>query len=171
MRTITVRQIFVSLVGMVASMNSAYAAAADSNKACSLLTPAEIESALGSSVVLSPTASGKAEFCTGQAANVKVVLRLVNGLDPGRDRSGSKEKAGLEMIKKMGAQVEVKVFGPIVCSTLVPPAGKEQMGFNTTCTVSKETAVAGIELTAKSQNDMVSIEKLHPLSDKMAERF
>jgi hypothetical protein len=114
---------------------------------------------------------GKAEFCTGQSPNAKVVLRLASGLDPGRDRSGAKEKAGVEMMKKMGAQVEVKSLGPIVCSTVVPPAGKEQMGYNTTCTVSKDTAVAGIEVTAKSQKDMVSIERLHPLAEKMAGRF
>ncbi|HET8721294.1 MAG TPA: hypothetical protein VFM24_04660, partial [Nitrospira sp.] len=101
----------------------------------------------------------------------RLMLRLVSGLDPGRDRSGSKEKAGLEMVKNMGAQVEVQTFGPIVCSSLIPPRGKEQMGYNTTCTLSKETAVAGIEITANSQAGMVSIEKLHTLAQKMGDRF
>jgi hypothetical protein len=99
------------------------------------------------------------------------MLRLASGLDPGRDRSGGKEKAGLEMMKNMGVQVDVKIFGSIVCSTLVPPSGKEQMGYNTTCTVSKGTAVAGIEVTAKNKEGMVPIEKLHPLAEKMAGRF
>jgi hypothetical protein len=166
------RILMVGSIGLVMTLFSTHANAAEANKACGLATPAEIESALGSSVVLNPMGGGKAEFCTGQAPNAKVVLRLASGLDPGRDRSGAKEKAGLEMMKKMGVQIEVKIVGPIVCSTVVPPAGKEQqMGYNTTCTVSKDTAVAGIEVTAKSQKDMVSIERLHPLAEKMAGRF
>jgi hypothetical protein len=54
---------------------------------------------------------------------------------------------------------------------MMPPANLAQHGFNTTCTVSKPTAVAGIGVTAKSQQDMVSIERLHPLAEKMASRF
>jgi hypothetical protein len=96
------------------------------------------------------------------------MLRLVTGLDPGRDRSGGTEKKGIEMAKQMGIQVDVKTFGPITCSTMVPPANLVQHGFNTTCTVSKATAVAGIEVQAKSQKDMVSIEQLRPLAEKMA---
>lgn len=147
---------------------------AEGGKACSLVTSAEIESVLGSTVTLNANPSmpgGKVELCIGQAPGAKVLLRLVTGLDPGRDRSGNKEKAGLAMIKNMGAQVEVKTIGPIVCSTLVPPAGKEQMGYNSTCTVSKDTALAGIEITANSKSDMVSIDKLLPLAEKMSGRF
>lgn len=71
----------------------------------------------------------------------------------------------------MGAQVDVKTFGPITCSTMVPPASLAEHGFNTTCTVSKANAVAGIEVTAKTQKDRVSIDKLRPLAEKMASRF
>ena len=62
-------------------------------------------------------------------------------------------------MKQMGIQVDVKTFGPITCSTMVPPANLAQHGFNTTCTVSKPTAIAGVEVIAKSQHDMVSIER------------
>ncbi len=72
----------------------------------------------------------------------------------------------------MGAQVEMKNFGPITCSALVPPANlAAQIPFNTTCTVTKGELVAGIEVTAKSQKDMVSIDKLRPLAEKIAQRF
>lgn len=148
--------------------------AAEGSKACNLVAPAELEAILGSSVTLNPSPSvpgGKGEFCDGKLKDGRLMLRLVSGLDPGRDRSGSKEKAGLEMMKHMGAQVEVKTFGPIVCSSLVPPPGKEQMGYNTTCTVSKERALAGIEVTANSKTGMISIDKLRPLAEKMADRF
>ena len=54
---------------------------------------------------------------------------------------------------------------------MVPPANLAQHGFNTTSTVSKPTAIAGVEVIAKSQQDMVAIERLHPLAEKMANRF
>jgi hypothetical protein len=148
--------------------------AADGNKACGLLTPSELQTVLGNTVSLSGGSGmgvGRAELCTGQTSTATVMLRLVTGLDPERDRSGGTEKKGVEMVKQMGIQVDVKTFGPITCSTMVPPANLAQYGFNTTCMVSKPTAVAGVEVTAKSQQDMVSIERLHPLAEKMANRF
>jgi hypothetical protein len=88
-----------------------------------------------------------------------------------RRRSSGTEKGGIEMVKQMGIKVDVKTFGSITCSTMVPPANLAQHGFNTTCTVSKATAIAGVEVIAKSQQDMVAIERLHPLAEKMANRF
>jgi hypothetical protein len=148
--------------------------AADGNKACGLLSPSELQTVLGTTVSLSAGGgmpAGGAELCTGQTSTATVMLRLSTGLDPGRDRSGVAEKKGIEMVKQMGIKVDVKTFGPITCSTMVPPANLAQHGFNTTCTVSKPTAVAGVEVTAKSQQDMVSIERLHQLAEKMASRF
>ena len=148
--------------------------AADTNKACGLLTASEIESVLGTNAALEGSASipgGKIHICKGQTAGAEMLLRLVTGLDPGRDRSGREEKAGLEGVKQMGGQVELKTFGPIVCSIAKPPASKPYMGYHTTCTVSKDTAMAGIEITAYNKNDMVPIERLRPLGEKMAGRF
>ena len=159
---------------LATSMQATVVGGADANKACGLLTHLELESVLGGNVTMNggtPMPGGKTEICTGQAPTTSVMLRLVRGLDPGRDRSGSKEKAGIELFKKMGAKVDVKTFGPITCSTIEPPAEQTQMGINTTCTVTKDTAVAGIEVTAKSQKDMVSIDRLRPLAEKMAGRF
>lgn len=148
--------------------------AADANKACGLLTSSELEDVLGGHVTMNggvPMPGGKTEICTGQSPITSVMLRLVTGLDAGRDRSGNKEKAGIELLKKMGATVDVKSFGTIVCSTIEPPAEQSQTGMNTTCTVTKDTAMAGIEVTAKSRKDMVSIDRLRPLAEKMASRF
>lgn len=125
---------------------------ASANHACDLMTVSERDPVLGSPVAIA------------------VTLRLATGLNPDRDRSGSKEQAGLELFKDMGARVEVKRFGSIICSTIEPPEHM-QTGFNSTCTVVKDTAVAGIEVTARSRADMVSIEKLHPLAERMATRF
>jgi len=144
------------------------------NKACELLTLSELEAVLGTKVTLNSDGAvtgGKTAHCTGQAPAAAVMLRLVTGLEAGRDRTGSKEKKGLEMFKQQGVKVDVKTFGPITCSTVVPPENLAQLGFNTTCTVTKETAVAGIEVLVKNQKDIIPIEKLHPLAEKMAGRF
>ena len=160
--------------GAFAASVQAPVGAADGNKACGLLTSSELQTVLGTTVSLSAgggMATGGVELCSGQTSTARVMLRLSTGLDPGRDHSGGTEEGGIEGIKKMGIQVDVKKFGPITCSTMVPPADLAPHGFNTTCTVSKPTAIAGVEVTAKSQQDMVSIERLHPLAEKMASRF
>jgi hypothetical protein len=163
--------VWTALFGMLAVVAPALAAA--DNKACNLLTAAELEPVAGKLSAFSPMSLGTAEMCTASSANAKVMLRWAKkreSASPGGSPSDAAAK-GLEIAKKMGATVDVKTFGPIVCSTLIPPKGKEMAGFNTTCTVSKGDTVAGVEVTAKAQKDMVSIDKLHPLAEKMAGRF
>ncbi len=161
-------------LGAVVAISQEPASAVEGNKACLLLTPSEMESVFGAKVTLNSdraVPAGKTEVCTGQAPTAAVMLRLVTGLDHRRDKSGSKEMKGMETAKQMGAQVEVKTFGEITCSTMLPPSNLTKLGFNTTCTISKETAVAGIEVQTKSQKDMISIDRLRPLAEKMAWRF
>jgi hypothetical protein len=159
--------VWAALFGALALMTPAWLVAAD-NKACKLLTAAELEPVVGGKLsTFSPQSYGNADMCTATSPTAKVMLRWAM-------KKGSSAEAaakGLEMMKKMGATVDLKTFGPIICSTLIPPKGREAAGFNTTCTVSKGDAVAGVEVTAKTQKDMVSIDKLHPLAEKMAGRF
>jgi hypothetical protein len=147
-------------------------AQAQANKACALATPAEIESVLGAKVAglnSQDTGGASAQICMGSSPKGQVMLRLAKRKNDGPP--GEKERKGIEIYKKMGAQVDVQTFGPVVCSTIIPPKNLEPHGFNTTCTVSKSDAVAGIEITAKTRADMVPIEKLHPLAEKMSGRF
>jgi hypothetical protein len=138
------------------------------NKACALATPDELQTVLGAKVSgLKGSDVGEASICSGQAPTAQVMLRLAKGSGQG----GGKEAAGLEVAKKMGAQVDVKTFGPVTCSTMIPPASLAQYGFNTTCSIVKRTSVAAIEITAKSQKDMIAIDRLRPLAEKMAARF
>ncbi len=151
----------------------AFAAAAD-NKACKLLTAAELEPVVGAKLsAFSAQSYGTAEMCTATSTKATIMLRWAKKKDPFSAGTSSSDAAakGLEIVKKMGATVDVKTFGPIVCSTIIPPKGKEVSGFNTTCTMSKADAVAGVEVTAKTQRDMVAIDKLRPLAEKMAGRF
>lgn len=138
------------------------------SKACALATPSEIQSAIGASPSLKPQAMpGGADFCMGQAGSYKVMLRLAKR----SDTSGDKEAKGIAMAKQMGAQVEVKKFGDITCSTFIPPANMAQAGYNTTCSVFKNGQVGAIEITAKSLSEMVSIDKLRSVADKIASRL
>ena len=150
-----------------------FANAGNANRACGLLTAAELEAALGGKVsglkdggAPGPMGSD-AQFCFAETPTARILLRLAK--KSGREPAGGAET--IEELKKMGIQIAVKTFGPITCSTVIPPKGQEQTGFNTTCSVDKGTQLAAVEVTAKSQKDMVPIEKLRPLAEKMATRF
>lgn len=148
---------------------SAFSQAAD-DKACSLLTSAEIQAATGLKVsswkALPQTAQTDAALCNGDAGTATVLLRTAT-----RTGASDRESKGIAIAKQMGAQVDVKTFGPVTCSSVIPPKSLEQYGFNTTCSVQKGSRIAAIEVTAKARNDMVSIDKLRPLAEKMTSRF
>jgi hypothetical protein len=154
-------------------------AAADGIRACGLLTAAELAAVLGGKLSglqegggagplgAGPKGGSDVAFCSAQTPNASVLLRLAKKTGRAPDSAAK----GVAIAKQMGAQVEVKTFGPVTCSSMVPPKNLEQYGFNTTCSVDKGTQVAAVEVTAKSQKDMVPIDKLRPLAEKMAGRF
>jgi len=140
------------------------------NKACALASRDELQSLLGAKVSEMKGTNmpgGNAAICMGQTPTSRVTLRLAKRSEQG----AGAEAAGIEIAKKMGAQVDVKTFGPVTCSTVIPPASLAEHGFNTTCSIAKKTDVAAIEVTAKIQKDMIPIDKLRPLAEKMMERF
>jgi hypothetical protein len=161
----------ISNAVILATLSVALAANSSAqNKACDLVTPAELQTVVGTSVSgLKPQAvpGGAADICMGQAGAYRIMLRLAKR----QDASGDKEAKGLAIAKQMGAQVEVKKFGDTTCSTFSPPTTMQQAGYNTTCSVFKNGQVGGIEITAAAQKDMVAIDKLKPLADKMAGRL
>ena len=164
------RVIVVLSSTLVLSMLAARAsmAQATGNKACGLVTESELQSALGSKVALKPGSLGDVQTCSGETPGARVLLRYFTR----KDRSGNAEQAGIEAFKKMGAQVDVKTSGGIMCMTAVPPQNMAAMGFGTTCTVtSKAPTFAVVEITAKTQKDMVPMEKLRAVAEKMATRF
>src|SRR5262245_26978000 len=78
------------------------------NKACTLVMESELQSALGSKVTLKPGSIGDVQTCGGETQSARVLLRFFNR---SQDPSGNAEQAGIEMIKKMGAQVDLKTSG------------------------------------------------------------
>jgi hypothetical protein len=137
--------------------------------ACGLVTAAEFQGVLGGAVNLKSGAIGEVQVCSGEGQTGKVTVRFFKRTG---DPSGAREQAGIEAVKKMGAQVDVTTSGGIMCMTIVPPAQMPAMGYATTCTVmSKAPTFAVIEISAKAQKDMVPIDKLRPIAERIATRF
>ena len=111
------------------------------NKACPLATPAGLKASLGMKVAgLKESNMGPHPFVSARLPRTRVMLRLAKTSGQG----GGKESAGIAAAKSMGARVEVKTFGPITCSTMIPPASLAVHGFNTTCSVVKNGSLAAI---------------------------
>jgi hypothetical protein len=138
------------------------------NAACELATASDLEAVLGSkvSLVAQPRVGPSAEVCTGTVAKGTVVLRRAK-----RSGKPGAEQKGMEIARQMGAKVDVKTFGAVTCSTLIPPPNFADRGFNTTCSAIKGGVVAAIEVTAKEQKDMVPIDKLRPIAEKFLNRL
>ena len=140
-------------------------AALGQGKACALATPAELE-VLGGKATMSPGTMGTVDVCNGKAGTTNVLIRL---LKRSGDAPKSNEHPGVEAVKKMGATVETRTFGPIFCMAVTPNAQMAAYGFTTTCTVSKHPMYAVIEVKTEKQG--MPIDKLRPIAEKMSSRF
>jgi len=142
--------------------------AAAQSTACGLATAGELRAALGASVtgLANQNAPAGASFCSGQTPTATVSLRLAT-----RPGQPGDEAAAIDAARNMGIQVDLRTTGQITCSTLIPPKALERIGFNTTCAVRKNGRVAAIEVTAKTQQSMIPMERLRTVAEKMAGRF
>lgn len=151
---------------LIAALTMPSAALATDNRACKLLTAAELEPVVGGKLFpFQGSAYRTGDMCTASSATVTVMLRLAK-----KEQADGGAKS-VDMLRRMGAKVKFKTFGLITCSTVIPPKHMQQYGFKTACSVSKTAEVAAVEVRTKNQKDMVSIDKLHPLADKMTGRF
>jgi hypothetical protein len=163
-----------ALFGAVALMVPALLAAAD-NKACKLLTPAELEPVVGGKLsAFQGQSIGTADVCTASSANAGVILRFSKQTETassGRSSPADAVAKQLENLRKMGARVEVKTFGTITCHTVLQSESVPMHGCDTFCMVSKGDTVGSVQITAWAEKDVVQIDKLHSLAEKMAGRF
>jgi hypothetical protein len=144
---------------------------------CKLLTSAEIESALGAKVTFAGSAQwGATPTCAGGSAakHMSVMVMFAPGGkadDPKwADPLGYLEQVSRQSGNSIKAQMEFKRFGSsMLCSTLIPP---KPGPYSTQClVVKKPTGMASIAILVPMQQDMVPIDKLRPLAEKMAGRF
>ena len=79
------------------------------------------------------------------------------------------EATFIQFLKTQDIQPEFKKFGPTTCWTGTPL--KAGVAFGTSCSITKGTQTAIISVTAGSAKDIVPVEKLHLLAEKMATRL
>lgn len=136
---------------------------------CRLLQPAELESALGGKATGLQSANlGPADACTGQVGTRTVLVRVAERRG---DRGGAMERQGIEWARQQGFEIDVKTDGDVTCSTFAPPAGKAQMGFNTTCSIFRGGRVVAVEVTARSRQEMASMSAVRGLVEKAWSRL
>jgi hypothetical protein len=133
-------------------------------KSCDFVTPAELEAAIGAKP---PAMRGVAldngsEMCSGSVGDLNVVIRYFKRAD---SPYGEEEKAVASM-KKEWNKVEVKKIGAATCVARSKP---QAFPFVSWCTVSKQRAIAVIEVNSKT--DVVTVERLAPVAEKMLSRF
>jgi hypothetical protein len=157
----------VFLAAAAALCVAAASFAADGALACALVTPGEIEALTGTKLEMKGVTVGASNFCSARTPALGVMIRMAQRVAGAAD----KESAGIAIARKMGARIDVKKYGPITCSTIIPPKEKEMYGYNTTCSIAKGTAVAAIEVTTQKREAMVPMEKMHALAEKVAKRF
>jgi len=147
---------------------------------CKLLTPAEIESALGgklSGFGGNAPMSATIPTCSGIMPNrMSVMVMFAAGdaksaADPKwADPLGYLEQMSRQSANSIKAQLDAKRFGSsILCTALIPP---KQGPYSTQCmAVKKPTGMATITILVHSQQEMVPMDKLRPLAEKMLGRF
>ncbi len=137
------------------------------NKACALLTPAEIEAVVGGQKDgLHSVNTPGSESCTANlSANAGMMLSLTP--KSGQKTSPSPLKAILDKLKQQGYQIETKTFESITCVSAISPKTLATAAVVTSCFVDKPASVASVQVIAKNQNGALSIDKLHPLAEKM----
>jgi hypothetical protein len=146
---------------------------------CKLLTQAEIENAIGGKVEFGGSAQwGATPTCPGgsMAKKMSIIVMFAPGdatkaNDPKwADPLGYLEQISRQSADSIKAKMEAKRFGSsILCTTLIPP---KQGPYTTQCmAVKKPTGMAAITIMVRTQQEMVSMETLRPLAEKMLGRF
>ena len=78
---------------------------------------------------------------------------------------------GVEMLRGQGWKIDVKKEGSTTCSTAIPPAAQEQLGFNTTCSIRSNGKVLAVEVGCHSKGEMVSMDAVKALAQKALSRL
>jgi len=161
------------------------ASAADKgHRPCSLLTPSELETALGTKLGAPKETDatyakgavhdhdGVLSSCswTGETRSVFLAVSTSAVTPEGRAR-GLKAKADAEAaLKKQGLKVQKKSWGPVACTLLTPPKGKA-IPHGTTCGGDKGKFVYYLSVSTKADLPPVPMERLRGLAEKVADRL
>jgi hypothetical protein len=159
-----------------------------SQRACNLLTPAELETAIGGHAAHGTETEtpykksahidhdGVLYECKEPVGARRVTLRFTT---TGISEEGKKQGADIsndaqKWMRDQGYQIQVKEVNGSRCTTILPFAGakgNELLPVGTTCVLKKGAYMVSIAVSATGSSDVVSMEKLATLADKAASRF
>jgi hypothetical protein len=167
------------LITAAAVLFLAWVPAAAQVDPCKLLTPAEIESVLGIKVPKFTRGSVQGSntvTCNGDAVKHMSVGMMFAAPKPGdpkiADHMSWIETYSRDSAKAIGAKLNVQRFGSsIICTQLITPKGGLGGLFNTQCYAVKPPNMAAVTALVPTQQEMVSMDKLRPLAEKMLGRF
>ncbi|HMF91082.1 MAG TPA: hypothetical protein VKL40_10580 [Candidatus Angelobacter sp.] len=143
---------------------------------CKLLTPAEIESVLGVKVPQFTHGSVQGSntvTCNGDPVKGMSVGMMFAAPKPGDPKIADPmswiETYSRDSAKAIGAQLNMQRFGSsIICTQLITP---KQGLFNTQCYAVKPPNMTAVTVLVPTQQEMVSMDKLRLLAEKMLGRF
>jgi len=164
------------LITVAATLFLAWVPAAAQVDPCKLLTPAEIEGVLGVKVpgfTRGSVQGSNTVTCNGEAVKHMSVGMMFAAPKPGDPKIADPiawvESYSRDSAKAIGAQLNVQRFGSsIICTQLITPKGGL---FNTQCYAVKPPNMAAVTVLVPTQQEMVSMDKLRPLAEKMLGRF
>ena len=143
---------------------------------CKLLSPADIESVLG--IKVSKFTHGSVQgsntvTCNGDAVKGMSVGMMYAPPKPGDPKIADPlawiESYSRDSAKAIGAKLNVQRFGSsVICTQLITPKGGL---FNTQCYAVKAPNMAAVTVLVPTQQELVSMDKLRPLGEKMLGRF
>ena len=147
-------------------------AGAQARNPCTLLSKAEIESFVGGPISGLDRSNnvGGTLTCNGAAKNrMYVALIYASSNQKIADPMAYLEAESRKSANMIGAKLDVKKFGNILCIALIPP---KEGPYATQCSVLKPPgSMASVAIMVSTQQEMVPIDKLLPLAEKMAARF
>ena len=130
----------ILLAALAAVLQAVSLGALAQGRACTLVTPSEVEAALGFRPAFTPkTMPGGVELCNSTAGPAWVLIRLFTRTP---DKPAMSEQDEMDMIKRSGARVEVRKHGAIRCMAIVPGGPSAGQKLSTHCTVTKPPMVA-----------------------------
>lgn len=157
-----------------------------SQRACALVTPAELESALGGRVTTTQPQEipykedahndhdGVLSLCTYKvgARSVMVVASTQPVTAAGRQRGEAQTTAATDQLRHQGWTVQSHDFGATKCWTGVAPAGtKSPFSPSASCGAVKGSYFVSVTVTSTNPQDRLSMEQAKQIADAATKRL
>jgi hypothetical protein len=139
--------------------------------ACSLLSRAEIQGAIGGTATGFEHATafrdGSTSMCQGSAAGAAITVRV--SIESKQDRAN--EQTIARMMSSSGGEVETATAGAVTCTTMVPPQSMMEYGFDSICKISQDGREVAVQASTRDRKAMVPVRALRQLVTLAGNRF